>query len=93
MYVILASVSVLPRCVHTCVIEFVYPLEESIAIDDISGNSLDKVFLASPPLPMPTYLAYILTLEGNTATSCMGWPKSSVLSLAFSMFNNHALLS
>ena len=75
--------SVLPRCVHTCVMEIVYPLEESSAIDDISGSSLDEVFLASPPPPMPTLLFYILTLEENTSTSGIGWPQSSVLSLVY----------
>ena len=47
----LASMSVLPRCVHTCMMELVYPLEESIAINDEGGSSLDEVFSASPPMP------------------------------------------
>ena len=54
-------------------------------IDDVDSSSLDKVLLASPPPPTPTLLLYILTLEGNTFTSGEGWPKSSVLSLAFSV--------
>ena len=83
--VILASMSILPRCVHTCMMELVYPLKESIAINDVSSSSLDEVFLASPPPPMPTLLLYILTLEGNTFTSGEGWPKSFVLSFAFSV--------
>ena len=65
--------------------EFVCPLKESIMIDDVSDSSLDEVFLASPPPPMPTLLLHILTLEGNTFTSGEGWPKLSVLSLAFSV--------
>ena len=83
--VILASMSILPRYVHTCVMEFVYPLKESIAINDVSGSSFYEVFLVSPPPPMPTLSLYILTLEGDTLTSGVGWPKLSVLSLIFSV--------
>ena len=70
---------------NTCVLKWMNPLENSIVIDDVSSSSLDKVFSASPPPPMPSLLLYILTLEGNTFTSGKGWPKSSVLSLVFSV--------
>ena len=63
--------------------ELVYPLEDSIVINDVDSSSIDKVLSASPPPPMPTLLLYILTLEGNTSTSGVGWPKSSVLSLVY----------
>ena len=89
---ILASMNVLPRYVHTCVMEFVYPLEESIAIDDVSGSSLDKVFSASPPPPMPILSLYILTLEGNTSTSGVGWPKLPSCLWSTFVLRNHALL-
>ena len=82
--VILASISVLPRYLHTCMMELVYPLEDSIVIDDIESSSLDEFLSASSPPPMSALLLYILTLEGNTFTSGKGWPKLSVLSLAFS---------
>ena len=77
--------SVLLRCVHTCMMELVYPLEDSIVINDVDSSSLDEVLSASPPPPTPTLLLYILTLEGNTFTRGEGWPKLSVLSLAFSV--------
>ena len=90
--VILASMSVLPRYVHTCMMEFVYPLEESIVIDDVIGGSLCEVFLASPPPPMPTFSLYILTLEENTSTSGVGWPKLPSCLWFTIVFRNHALL-
>ena len=91
MCVILASMSVLPRCVHTCMMECVYPLEESIAINDVIDCSLDEVFSASPPPPMPTELTYILTLE-NTSTSGLGWPKLPSCLWPTSVVMNHTLL-
>ena len=69
-------------CAYVCDGVCVYPLEESITIDDVSGSSLDEVFLASPPPPMPTLLLYILILEENTSTS--GLAQISVLSLVYS---------
>ena len=72
--VILASMSILPRKLCTCVVKFVYSVPNNIIIDGINGSSLNRVFLASPRPPMPTLLLYILTLEGNTSTSGVGWP-------------------
>ena len=89
---ILASISVLRRYGHTCMMEFVCPLEESIAINDVSGSSLDEVSLASPPPPMPTLSLYILKLEGNTSTSGMGWPKLPSCLWSTSVLRIHALL-
>ena len=62
MYLLFKMVLVLQNaclaCMLICVIlakmcTYMYPLEESIMINDDGGSSLHKVFTASPPPPMP----------------------------------------